>query len=164
MRGSSGAAEGAREGDTHPRERSTHERVEELRRVASGPRLREAEIVGLLLSRRAMVGAEQHVEPRGEVCEVMARPLNARVVVMVELRRPEEHAERTKREADVGMNKDSPHRPEHDEAGQDPGGEAHRDQGEVLAKLGEEAVDRVLPVRRQPVEVRRAVVHRVEAP
>jgi hypothetical protein len=62
------------------------------------------------------------------------------------------------------VDKDRPHAPEHNEARERRDREAHDDHREVRAELRDDAVERVLSVSGEPVEVLGAVVHGVEAP
>lgn len=56
----------------------------------------------------AVIGAEDVVEVRGEVGEIVAGGGDAGVVPMMKLRRAEEVTERAEGEPDVGVDQDGP--------------------------------------------------------
>jgi hypothetical protein len=62
------------------------------------------------------------------------------------------------------VDEDRPQPAEHDHASDGVERQAERDARQVLHRLGQQAVDRVLAMSRQPVEVLGGVVHAVEAP
>lgn len=137
--------------------------VGELREVAAGPGLGEAERVGLRVL-GAVVGAEDAVEVGGEVREVVRGALDPGVVPVVKLGGAQDPAQRTEGEAHVGMDEDRPEAAQDHQRAHGLEGEAEDDARQVEAELGEEAVEGVLAVGGEPVEVLDAVVHGVEAP
>jgi hypothetical protein len=94
----------------------------------------------------------------------MGRPLGAQVVPVVQLGRAQDPAQRAHGEADVGVDEHGPEAAEHHQRAHGLEGQPEDDARQVEAGLGADAVERVLPVGGQPVEVLGAVMDRVEAP
>ena len=124
-------------------------------------RFLDPEVGGLL--GHPSIGAEEPVDPRGEV-RIVADVAPARVMPVVQLGCAQEHAQRTERQAHVRVDQDRPQRSERDESERVLEREAERDGGEVHERLRVEAVERVLAMRGEEVETLRGVVHGVEAP
>jgi hypothetical protein len=94
----------------------------------------------------------------------VAREIDAGMVPVVELGRAEDPAERAERQADVGVDEDGPHPPQGEQGRDVVEREAHHEGGEVHGELRAEAVQGVLAVRGEEVEVLGAVVDGVDAP
>ena len=110
-----------------------------------------------------MIRAEGDVEPRREVREVVGRArvagLGARMMPMMELGRAEQPAQRPERKPRVGVHEDRPRTAENGDAREELQANAECDGGEVHAELRHEAVERMLAMRGEPVEVLGAVMH-----
>jgi hypothetical protein len=111
-----------------------------------------------------VVRPEEHVDPRSEVREIVPRPIDARVMPVVQLGRAEHPSQRPERQVHVRVDEDGPHASQCGEGCERAERHAQQEGGEVLAKLRRDAVERVLAVGREEVEVFGAVVDGVEAP
>src|SRR5262245_6829101 len=94
----------------------------------------------------------------------MQRALDPRVVMVVELRRPEQDSEWSEPHSHVGVDEDPPRAAEHGERCEDVEAKPEDERRQVLTELGAEAIERMLAVRGKPVEVLARVMHGVEAP
>jgi hypothetical protein len=124
-------------------------------------RLREPERLGL--GPWCSVGAEHDVDPRRQV-RVVARIAVAGVVGAMERWRAEEKAERAEIERDVRVDEDREERAKGDEPEEAVEWEAEEDGGRVHDGLRVEAIERMLAVRGEPVDVLARVVDGVDAP
>src|SRR5688572_26338605 len=83
---------------------------------------------------------------------------------VVDLWRAEDHAQRADRKAHIRVDVDRPDATEGDEADQRFDREAEHDCGKIDQADGVDRIERMLAMRRQPVEMLRAVMHRMEPP
>jgi len=110
-----------------------------------------------------VVGAEEEIGPRREVAEVLYA-IAAQVVPVVQLGRAQQHAQRAERQPHVRVDEDRPHSAQRDQPGDLAEREAEHERRRVDRQLRQQAVDGVLAVRGQPVQMLRAVVDGVKAP
>ena len=136
---------------------------EELREISAGPRPVEAE-GECLRAFGARVRAEENVEIRGEIGEVVRCSLGADVVIVMDLRRPEQITERADREANIRVNENRPKTPDHHERAEGLEREPEHNARQIQEELRRDTVEGVLAVGGHPIEVLGAVMDRMKAP
>jgi hypothetical protein len=112
---------------------------------------------------RRTVGSEDHVDPRREV-RIVAGVAKRGMVSAVELGRAQHPLERPQRQPHVGVDEHGPRAPDDEEARPRAHVDAEDDGRDVDEHLRLQAVEGVLAPRREPVQLARGVVDRVEPP
>lgn len=136
------------------------ERMHELAETGFGKRPGDAEFLRFVSGMAAC--AEQNVHHRREI-GIVSRITLLRMMPVMQFRRADDHAQRTERQADVGMNMDRPDAAEGGEPGERGEIESQQKCRQVDQADGVNVVWRMLAVRRQTVEMLRAVMHGVES-
>ncbi len=111
-----------------------------------------------------MVGTEDDVDPGRKVGEVVPGAFDLRMMPMVQLGCAEQHAERPEPKAHVRVHEHRPDGSEGDEPSDRTKFEAHREPRQVGGQLRGDAVEGMLAVSGQKIEVLGAVMHCMEAP
>ena len=129
---------------------------------AGRSRLLHAELVALVGG--TVVRAEEHVEIRSDVREVVTATRVARVVPAVQDGITEEEADRPERHAHVRVHERREAGAQDEQRHDRVHADAENERRKVQAELAEESVERMFAMRGDPVDRLRGMVDRVEAP